>query len=54
MAENLYTSCAQVLSVCQGVEDLSILLDPQTGFAPRLRQLCSEQCVHLSLNLEYS
>ncbi|EPS94048.1 hypothetical protein FOMPIDRAFT_1063333 [Fomitopsis schrenkii] len=47
MTENLYASSAQVLSVCQGVDDLNILLDPQSGFAPRLRQLCAEQLAEL-------
>ncbi|EPS94050.1 hypothetical protein FOMPIDRAFT_1044042 [Fomitopsis schrenkii] len=40
-----WLSC--VLSVCQGVDDLNILLDPQSGFAPRLRQLCAEQLAEL-------
>lgn len=48
MAESLYASCAQVLSVCQSIEDdLVALLHPQTGFAPRLRQLCLDQLAEL-------
>ena len=47
MTGTLYASCAQVLSVCQGVDDLNTLLSPHTGFAPRLRQLCAEQYVPL-------
>ncbi|KAH7886730.1 nuclear pore protein 84/107 [Phlebopus sp. FC_14] len=44
MSESLYASCAEVLSVCQVTkDDLSALLDPLTGFAPRLRQLCRDQ-----------
>ncbi|KAG1800698.1 uncharacterized protein BJ212DRAFT_1287070 [Suillus subaureus] len=44
MSESLYSSCAEVLSVCQAAkDDLAALLDPNTGFAPRLRQLCRDQ-----------
>ncbi|KAH7921000.1 nuclear pore protein 84/107 [Leucogyrophana mollusca] len=44
MPESLYSSCAEVLSVCQArKEDLAALLDPETGFAPRLRQICRDQ-----------
>jgi len=46
MADPFYSSCADVLSVCQAnKEDLDALLDPKTGFASRLRDLCQEQCV---------
>ena len=46
MSESLYSSCAQVLSLCQAAkDDLAALLDPNTGFAPRLRQLCHDQWV---------
>lgn len=46
MTDTLYASCAQVLSVCQSVkDDLAALLHPETGFAPRLRQLCRDQYV---------
>lgn len=43
MAHTLYTSCAEVLSLSQSKkEDLSFLLDPETGFAPKIRQICQE------------
>jgi hypothetical protein len=46
MSETFYTSCADVLALFQAQKDnLEALLDPQTGFAPRLRQLCEQQCV---------
>jgi hypothetical protein len=46
MADPFYSSCADVLSVCQANrENLDALLDPKTGFASRLRDLCDEQCV---------
>ena len=46
MANLFYSSCADVLSVCQAnKQDLDALLDPKTGFASRLRDLCEEQCV---------
>ncbi|TFK94108.1 hypothetical protein K466DRAFT_477174, partial [Polyporus arcularius HHB13444] len=49
MAENLYTSCAEVLSVCQANKDnLEALLDPETGFAPRLRHICNQQLLELA------
>jgi hypothetical protein len=48
----LYESYAQVLAVCHPIkDDLEALLDPQTGFAPRLRQICTDQYV-LTLNLD--
>lgn len=44
MSESLYASFAQVLTLSQGIkDDLSALLDPVSGFAPRLRQLCRNQ-----------
>jgi len=46
MSETFYTSCADVLTLCQAEKDnLEALLDPQTGFAPRLRHLCEQQPV---------
>jgi hypothetical protein len=46
MSETFYTSCADVLALFQAQKDnLESLLDPQAGFAPRLRQLCEQQCV---------
>lgn len=50
MTENLYASCAEVLSVCQANKDnLEALLNPETGFAPKLRQICDQQYVLLWL-----
>lgn len=44
MADKLYESCAEVLSLCQSMkDDLAALLDPETGFAPRLRQICRDR-----------
>ncbi|KAF9488030.1 nuclear pore protein 84/107 [Pleurotus eryngii] len=44
MANALYASCAEVLSLCQTLkDDLPAILDPETGFAPRLRRVCHEQ-----------
>ncbi|KAI0294069.1 nuclear pore protein 84/107 [Multifurca ochricompacta] len=44
MSETFYTSCADILALCQAQNNnLEALLDPQTGFAPRLRQLCEQQ-----------
>ncbi|EIW74182.1 hypothetical protein CONPUDRAFT_140572 [Coniophora puteana RWD-64-598 SS2] len=44
MSESLFSSCAEVLSLCQhSADDLSALLDPDTGFAPRLRKLCTDE-----------
>jgi hypothetical protein len=44
MAETLYSSFADVLSVSQSVkDDLEALLDSEDGFAPRLRQICEDQ-----------
>ncbi|KAI0259467.1 nuclear pore protein 84/107 [Gloeopeniophorella convolvens] len=48
MSETFYTSCADVLALCQAQkDDLETLLDPQSGFAPRLRQICEQQCARL-------
>ncbi|KAG9312440.1 hypothetical protein JVU11DRAFT_6824 [Chiua virens] len=48
MSESLYASCAQVLTLCQGIkDDLPALLDPVSGFAPRVRQLCRDQIEEL-------
>ena len=44
MTQSLYKACAEVLSVSQSRKhDLAALLDPDTGFAPSLRQICQEQ-----------
>ncbi|TFK38561.1 nuclear pore protein 84/107 [Crucibulum laeve] len=43
-SDSLYVACAEVLSLCRSKkDDLDALLDPQTGFAPRIRQICEEQ-----------
>ncbi|EDQ98148.1 uncharacterized protein LACBIDRAFT_309794 [Laccaria bicolor S238N-H82] len=48
MSDALYGSCAEVLSLCQSMkDDLAAILDPETGFAPRLRQLCRDQITDL-------
>ncbi|KAJ7273472.1 nuclear pore protein 84/107 [Mycena haematopus] len=47
----LYASCAEVLSICQSMnDDLEGLLHPETGFAPRLRQICHDQLVDYEEN----
>ena len=47
MSETFYTSCADVLALCQAEKDnLGALLDAQTGFPPRLRQLCVPRSQH--------
>ncbi|KAJ6546893.1 nuclear pore protein 84/107 [Mycena capillaripes] len=47
----LYVSSAEVLSICQSMnDDLEGLLHPETGFAPRLRQICHEQLVEYEEN----
>ncbi|KAF5346850.1 hypothetical protein D9756_010620 [Leucocoprinus leucothites] len=44
MSDALFRSCADVLSICQASkDDLEALLDPDDGFAPRLRRLCRDQ-----------
>lgn len=44
MSDSLYAACADVLAVCQALKDnLPALLDPSTGFAPRLRRLCHDK-----------
>ena len=47
MSDSLYSSCAEVLSVCQIVkDDLVAVLDPDTGYAPRMRQICHDLYGH--------
>ncbi|KAJ6459798.1 nuclear pore protein 84/107 [Mycena vitilis] len=47
----LYVSSAEVLSICQSMnDDLEGLLHPETGFAPRLRQICQEQLLDYEEN----
>ncbi|KAI6008883.1 nuclear pore protein 84/107 [Pisolithus orientalis] len=44
MSDSLYAACAEVLTTCQGLkDDLAALLDPSTGFAPRLQHLCRDK-----------
>ncbi|KAF7294646.1 Nuclear pore complex protein [Mycena indigotica] len=52
MAETaLYVSSAEVLSICQSMnDDLEAILHPETGFAPRLRQICHDQLLDLEEN----
>ncbi|TBU21786.1 nuclear pore protein 84/107 [Dichomitus squalens] len=48
MSEALYAACAEVLSVCQtNKDDLEALLHPETGFAPRLREICNQHLAEL-------
>jgi nuclear pore complex protein Nup107 len=45
-SEELHASCAEVVAWGQARKhDLGQLLDPENGFAPRMRALCLEQCV---------
>ncbi|KAJ7118836.1 nuclear pore protein 84/107 [Mycena epipterygia] len=47
----LYVSSAEVLSICQSMnDDLEGLLHPDSGFAPRLRQTCHNQLVDYEEN----
>ena len=42
----MFASCAQALALAQGKkDDLVAILDPEHGFAPKLRQICREQYV---------
>ncbi|KAJ6620333.1 107-domain-containing protein [Mycena sp. CBHHK59/15] len=51
MSDALYASSAEVLSICQSMnDDLEGLLHPETGFAPRLRQICHNQLVDYEEN----
>jgi nuclear pore complex protein Nup107 len=44
----IYASSAEVLSMAQlNKDDLATLLDPQSGFAPKMRQICQEQLVEV-------
>jgi nuclear pore complex protein Nup107 len=44
MSDSLYVAYADVLSLCQSTkDDLAALLDPETGFSPRLKQICHDQ-----------
>src|ERR1700722_20119620 len=47
-SSSLFASYADVLAVSQPVrDDLEAILHPETGFAPRLRRICIEQCAAL-------
>ncbi|KAI0804804.1 nuclear pore protein 84/107 [Irpex lacteus] len=51
MSYSLYTSCAEVLSLSQSrKDDISFLLDPEAGFAPKLRQLCQDTLADVEAN----
>ena len=53
MSDSLYASCAEVLSLAQSnKEDLATLLDPENGFAPKLRQICQEQLLEAEDNAD--
>ncbi|KAF6745641.1 nuclear pore complex protein [Ephemerocybe angulata] len=46
--KELFASFAEVLALSQAMkDDLPALLDPETGFAPRMRQLCMEHIQEL-------
>lgn len=48
MSNTLYASCAEALSFAQAnQDDLATLLDPETGFAPKLRRICQEQLLEV-------
>ncbi|KIM73766.1 hypothetical protein PILCRDRAFT_55142, partial [Piloderma croceum F 1598] len=39
--------------LCQSMkDDLAVLLDPETGFAPRFRQICRDQLAEFEENLD--
>ncbi|KAG6856667.1 hypothetical protein H0H87_002044 [Tephrocybe sp. NHM501043] len=43
-SQTLYASCADVLSVCKSMgDDLLAVFDPDTGFAPRMREVLQVQ-----------
>ena len=44
MDDPLYAACAEVLTYNQSHrDDLSAILDPETGFAPSIRYLCQQR-----------
>lgn len=47
-----YSASAAVLSFGQDQNgDLTQLLSPEKGFAPRMQKLCEDQCVNSSLTI---
>ncbi|KAI0073069.1 hypothetical protein K474DRAFT_1711028 [Panus rudis PR-1116 ss-1] len=49
MSSTLYASCAEALELAQShKDDIEALLDPEVGFAPKLRQICEERLVELA------
>jgi len=53
MFEYLIRSYADVYSICQSANP-ETLLDPNDGFASRLRELCDHQYVYISFFLNNS
>ena len=44
MTDSMYSACAEILTISQTrKDDLAALLDPETGFAPKLRQICLDR-----------
>jgi hypothetical protein len=42
-ADDLYSSCMEVFTMCQKVKgDLVAVVDPDTGYAPRMNSICRE------------
>lgn len=51
MTSTFYASAAEILKQCQAADgDLSAILDPEAGFAPRLSRLCKQLSVTLFLS----
>ncbi|KAJ3988288.1 nuclear pore protein 84/107 [Lentinula detonsa] len=54
MADNLYIQCAEALALAQSMkDDLAALLHPETGLAPKFRQLCRNQIEELENTVSY-
>ncbi|KAF9557921.1 hypothetical protein CPC08DRAFT_819621 [Agrocybe pediades] len=43
----LFASYAEVLSICQSNNELDSILDPEDGYAPRMRQICHDHIADL-------